>query len=178
MALLIPDEGLEPVPRPAAIACVVGFVAVMLHAALVAGGIPIIDYANLMFHEAGHRVFGWASYYTVLLGGTYGQLLVPLICTFIFLRRGETTGVAVCVFWLFENLLDIANYMADARAASQPLVGGDESDWAILFNHWGVLQKDLVIASWVRGIGWIGMLATLAWVAWMYVTRPAPRRMF
>ncbi|HEX5070842.1 MAG TPA: hypothetical protein VFV78_11570 [Vicinamibacterales bacterium] len=173
-ALLFPN-GLEPVSRSAALGVGAVFAGLMIAAARV-GGIPILDLANLMFHEAGHRVFGWASYYTVLLGGTYGQLLVPLICTFIFLRRGETIAVAVCGFWFFENFLNIASYMADARRSEQPLVGGDESDWAILFNHWGVLHQDLAIAAWVRSIGWIGMLATLGWLAWMHVTRPAESR--
>jgi hypothetical protein len=172
MAYLVRDEGLDPVSRNAAMGVGAVFIGLMIAAARV-GGVPFLDLANLMFHEAGHRVFGWASYYTVLLGGTYGQLLAPLICTLIFMRRGETIGVAVCSFWFFENFLGIASYIGDARRSEHPLVGGDESDWAILLNHWGVLHKDLVIASWVRGVGWIGMLATLAWLAWMYVTRPA-----
>jgi len=171
MAFLLPDEGLDPISRGAAVACAVGFIAVMLHAALVPdAGVPILEYANLMFHEAGHHVFGWAGYYTIILGGTYGQLLAPLICTFIFLRRGETTGIAVCAFWFFENFLNIATYMGDARRSALPLVGGDESDWTILFTHWGVLPQDLTIAAWTRGVGWVGMLGTLGWLAWRHVT--------
>jgi hypothetical protein len=50
-----------------------------------------------------------------------------------------------------------------------PLVGGDESDWTILFTHWGVLGLDTRIAAVVRGLGWTGMLAAVAWLGWRFL---------
>lgn len=166
-----PEDGLAPVSRQAMIAWALGYAAFLLYAAVDASGFLLVDFANLMFHEAGHAMFGWASYSTQVLGGTIGQLLVPIGCLLFFLRRGETTAVACCAFWTFENLLYIAAYMGDARRAALPLVGSGESDWAILFTHWGVLQHDLTIAAWTRGAGWIGMLAAVGWLAWMHFTR-------
>jgi hypothetical protein len=104
-----------------------------------------------------------------ILGGTLGQLIVPLACVLLFIRRGETLAVAFSAFWGFENLLYIATYMADARASALPLVGSDESDWTILFSNWGVLHLDRTIAAWTRAAGWIGMLATIGWLAWMHL---------
>ena len=73
-----------------------GFYALFfIYAATNTTGFLVIDHANLMFHEAGHAVFGWAGYYTQILGGTIGELLVPLLCTLVFIRRGETTAVAL-----------------------------------------------------------------------------------
>jgi len=153
---LLPENGLKPVSREAMIGWGVFYVLFLIYAAANTGGFFFIDYANLMFHEAGHAVFGWASYYTVILGGTIGQLLVPILCTLVFIRRGETTAIACCAFWMFENLLGVSTYMADARRSALPLVGSDESDWTILFTHWGVLRYDTTIASIVRGVGWMG----------------------
>jgi len=165
---LLPENGLKPVSREAMIGWGVFYALFLIYAAANAGGFFFIDYANLMFHEGGHAVFGWAGHYTQILGGTIGQLVVPIVCTLVFLRRGETTAIAFCAFWTFENLLDIATYMADARRSALPLVGGDESDWTLLFTHWGVLQRDTAIAAVVRGIGWMGMLGAVTWLVWMH----------
>jgi hypothetical protein len=165
----LPEDGLKPVSREAMIAWGVFYGLFFVYAAMSATGFLIIDYANLMFHEAGHPAFGWAGYYTQILGGTIGELVVPLLCTLVFVRRGETTAVAFCSVWTFENLLYIAGYMGDARRSALPLVGGDESDWTILFTHWGVLQQDTAIAAVVRGIGWMGMLGAVSWLVWMHV---------
>jgi hypothetical protein len=165
---LRPPDGFAPVPRNAVIGWVIAYAAFLVYASLNTSGFLFIDHANLMIHEAGHALFGWAGYYTQILGGTIGQLLAPLACTLFFIRRGETTAVAATAFWGFENLLYIATYMADARRSALPLVGSDESDWTILFTHWGVLPHDLTIAAWTRGVGWIGMIATIAWLIWMH----------
>ena len=94
---------------------------------------------------------------------------MPLACVLFFVRRGDTAAVAATTFWGFENLLYVATYMADARRSALPLVGSDESDWTILFTHWGVLQQDTAIAAWTRGVGWIGMLASVGWLVWMHL---------
>jgi hypothetical protein len=52
--------------------------------------------------------------------------------------------------------------------------GSEESDWTILFTHWGVLNQDLTIAAWTRGIGEIGMLASVGWLAWMHLCQDEP----
>jgi hypothetical protein len=165
---LSPDDGFAPLSQPELLAWCAGYVLFLAYAATNTTGFLFIDLANLMFHEAGHVVFGWAGYYTQILGGTLGQLLVPLVCLLVFVRHGATTAVAFSAFWTFENLLYIATYMGDARRSAMPLVGSDESDWTILFTHWGVLQQDTVIAAWVRGLGWAGMLGTIGWLVWMY----------
>jgi len=56
--------------------------------------------------------------------------------------------------------------MADARSASLPLVGSEESDWAILFGQWGLLAQDQRIGASMRTLGFLGMLATTAWLAY------------
>ena len=68
--------------------------------------------------------------------------------------------------WFFENFLYIGTYMADACTSALPLVASEESNWTILFTQWGLLRKDLQIGATTRALGWLGRLATAAWLAW------------
>ena len=128
------------------------------------GFVPILDHVNLAFHEAGHLFFGLFGYWIGFLGGTLGQLLMPALVMCAFWRKDETASFAVATIWLFENLLNIAHYMADARTQQLPLVGGGEHDWANLLLHWNLLQQDLLIAGWLRMLAWMGMIGVLLWL--------------
>ena len=117
------------------------------------GFLFLIDHANLAFHEAGHLFYGILGPTLGLYGGTLGQLTFPFIAGLAFWARRETVGSAFAWVWFFQNFLNIAQYMADARAQRLPLVGGGDHDWANIFGRWGVLPLDTTIASaWISGI--------------------------
>lgn len=128
------------------------------------GYLPLVDGANLLFHEAGHPIFGILGSTLELYGGTLGQLVFPIATGVSFWARRETVGCAVAWIWFFENFLNIARYMADARAKVLPLVGGGEHDWANIFGRWGVLSYDTAIGGFVAGVGWFGMMAVWGWL--------------
>ena len=86
----------------------------------------------------------------------------------IFFVRRQPHGVAVGGIWFAQNLFNIARYMADARARELPLTGGGEHDFEHIFTRWGVLHRDLDIASTTRTLGWIGIALALAWLGWRY----------
>lgn len=130
----------------------------------------LLDNANLALHEAGHPLVGLFSERLTVYGGTLFQLLFPVLLVIHFIREGYPAGVSVAVIWLGENLLNIARYMADARAQVLPLVGGGEHDWTEIFSRWGVLQHDLRIALWTRLLGYSLMLAALFWLWLRYQT--------
>jgi hypothetical protein len=133
------------------------------------GWVPLLDGVNLLFHEAGHPLFGLLGWEPLtVLGGTFMQVLVPLLVGGAFWLRRDTLGAATAGVWIFENLLNIARYVADARAQRLPLVGGGEHDWAELLGRWGCLAQDTGIAQVIRGCGWVGMLACWAWLAWRW----------
>ena len=88
------------------------------------GWIPILDSANLAFHEAGHPLFGIVSDRLMVYGGTLMQLLMPAACAWEFYRRDHRYSFYVSLIWIAKNGLNIARYMADARAHQLPLVGG------------------------------------------------------
>lgn len=124
------------------------------------------DFVNLMIHEAGHMFFSWGGHTIMLLGGTLGELIVPVFCAAGFLYKRQIYGFAFSVFWFFENFLYIGTYMADARTSALPLVNSDESDWTLLFEQWNILPYDQKIGGFFRLMGWVGMLAAICWLAY------------
>jgi len=141
------------------------------------GYIHVIDDANLLFHEAGHPLYGIFGETAELYGGTLGQLTFPLVAVGVFWWRRQAVSLVFASAWLFENFFNIARYLADARAQELPLLGGGEHDWEHILTRWGALESDTAIARVVRVIAWIGMLAPVAWVAWRFRRdrgRPVP----
>jgi len=132
------------------------------------GFIPILDHANLAFHEAGHVVFGIFGYTPGLYGGTLGQLVFPLVLAFTFMRQGALFSYAFALAWLFQNFFNIARYMADARSQVLPLVGGGEHDWTNILSRWGMLQADTTLANIVTGLGWSGLLLIWLWLLYRW----------
>jgi hypothetical protein len=132
------------------------------------GFIFLLDHANLLFHEAGHPLVGLFSTRLEPYGGTLGQLVFPCVLAVSFWRKGQTLGFAAAGIWFFENWLNIARYMADARRLELPLVGGGDHDWNTILARWGVLHLDTRIAAVVNAIGWLGILSACLWVGWRF----------
>jgi len=137
------------------------------------GFILLLDGANLAFHEAGHLFFGLLGSTLGLYGGTLGQLAFPIAAAVNFRHRHQAAGAALSGVWLFQNLLNIARYMADARAQVLPLVGGGEHDWYHIFSRWGVLERDTAIAAVTQTIGWLGMVGCVVWLWRRFRVQPS-----
>src|ERR1017187_1969669 len=121
--------------------------------------------------EGGHLLFRIFGEWIMVAGGTFLQLFVPFALAVYFVFRRQIPGTAFCAFFFFEQFLPIAIYMADARSQELPLltVGDSEDvihDWFYLFSHAGLLEHDTQIGATFRVLGWIGMLATVAWFSW------------
>lgn len=120
-----------------------------------------LDYMNLPFHEAGHFVFGFFGQFMGILGGTLGQLILPLAFLTCFLIRKDYTAATFSGFWLSENFVNIARYMYDAQYQALPLFGGEIHDWVYLFAEWKCITKAEAIAGFFRALGILGMLAAI-----------------
>jgi hypothetical protein len=138
------------------------------------GFFPILDFANLLFHEAGHPIYGMLHSQLAVYGGTFGQLTFPIVLMVSFWRKGQAISFAIAWIWLFENFLNIARYMADARELALPLIGSGDHDWNEIFMRWDALSYDTTIAAVTRVIGWIGMSSAILWVAYR-VSRDSKR---
>lgn len=135
------------------------------------GFVPVLDHANLLFHEAGHPIVGIFSSHLEPYGGTLGQLVFPCVVAVTCWRSGKTFGFVAAIVWFCENCFNIARYMADARRLELPLVGGGDHDWNTIFSRWGVLPYDIQYAAFVKLAGWIGISLACAWLLWR-ATRP------
>ena len=165
------EEPWKPLSRLAVVAWLVFYVGFLGYAFSKQGGFLFIDSANLVVHEGGHNLFGWFGPTLGLWGGTLLQWLVPFLLAAYFFTQRQTTGFVFCLFFFFENWLYTATYMADARAQELPLVTTGDPDFVAhdfhaIFSGLGVLDYDTKIALVVRILGWCGMLACVAWLAW------------
>lgn len=132
------------------------------------GFIPVIDHANLAFHEAGHLFFGILGNTMGLYGGTLGQLVFPVVTAVVFFRRGEYLSLGLATLWFSENFLNIAHYTADARSQILPLVGGGDHDWTNILRRWDMLESDTAVAGVFTFIAWAGIVGSWSIFAWLW----------
>src|SRR5438132_14400974 len=93
----------------------------------------LLHLINLPFHEAGHLIFSPFGRFMTVLGGSLGQLLMPLICLGAFLfYNNNAFGASVALWWFAERLMDLAPYINDARDIQLILLGavtGQAVNW-------------------------------------------------
>lgn len=154
-----------PVPHAVGVVLFAAFCAYFAHTG--DAWVPLLDGANLAFHEAGHPLAAlFLGARAAVYGGTFAQLVFPAVVAARGWWRREAAAFALGVVWLSESLWNIARYVADARARVLPLVGGGEHDWAEILSRWGVLHLDGSLAALLRLTGWLGVLGVLGWLAW------------
>ena len=124
----------------------------------------LLDHANLAIHEAGHPILGIFSSRLEVYGGTFFQLLFPLLFVHHFWRERQSLGFAATWLWFGASLLNVARYMKDARAQLLPLVGGGHHDWTEIFGRWNVLASDVLIGGLFYLVGISICLAAMAWL--------------
>ena len=94
-------------------------------------------------------IFGFFGRFITVLGGRLFQCLVPIICAVAFVRQKNLFASALCAWWAGENLLDLAPYIADARALQLALLGGhtgaevEGHDWEYILTQLGWLHRDV-----------------------------------
>jgi hypothetical protein len=160
----------KPVSRPAIAGWLVFYVGFMVYAFGRSPASLFIHSANLVVHEGGHNLFGWFGPTLGLWGGTLLQWLVPFLLAVYFFTERQVPGFVFSLFFFFENWIDTAEYMADARAQLLPLVTtGDpdfaEHDFFRIFSNLGVLDHDTQIVAVIRLLGWCGMIGCVLWLA-------------
>jgi hypothetical protein len=144
-------------------------------------GESILHLVNLPFHEAGHVVFAPLGRFMMILGGTLGQVLMPVFCLGTFLvKTRDPFGASVALWWTAESVMDVAPYINDARALELILLGGvtgketDGHDWNNLLTMLGWLEYDHRLAQLAQALGILLMLASFAWggvILWRHYQR-------
>lgn len=122
---------------------------------------------NLVFHEAGHVIFAPFGRFMTVLGGSLLQCLIPVIAAVSFIRQEQPYSAAICGWWAGQNLVDLAPYIADARALRMVLLGGrtgaevEGHDWEYILTQLGVTHLDRGIGMTAYAIGLVIMIASL-----------------
>ena len=130
---------------------------------LIDPGFALIDNVNLPIHETGHLVFSPFGELITALGGTLFQLIVPALFIGYFLKQRDQFAASVALWWVAENLWNIAVYVADAQEQALPLVGGGEHDWAFILAELDVLQQGARIAAMLRVAGTLLFVVAIVW---------------
>jgi hypothetical protein len=175
------EDDWRPVPLAVLVLACAFYALFLFQAARGSGPMLMIDLVFIPVHEGGHLLFRWfGSQFLMVAGGTILQLAAPLMLGVYFVWQRQVMGAAFCFFFMFEQFLPIATYMADARAQELPLLTvGDADyiihDWNYLFSALGVIDHDVQIAHAFRIMGWIGMLAVVGWMVFRSL-RPAASR--
>jgi ribosomal protein L40E len=133
-------------------------------------GESFLHLINLPFHEAGHLLFIPLGRFMTILGGSLGQILMPLIClgTFV-IKTHDPFGASVALWWTAESFMDIAPYINDARDMDLMLLGGvtgketDGHDWNNILTMLGWLEYDHRLAHLTYNFGILLMVTSFAW---------------
>jgi hypothetical protein len=120
-----------------------------------------LDRVDLVFHEAGHLIFGFFGEFIGMLGGSLMQVLIPSVVTGYFVLNNQRWSGMVTLFWVGQSLFNISVYVKDARAQTLPLLGGEG-----VFHDWNWLLSTHHLLRWDQAIGALiylaGLLAVVA----------------
>jgi hypothetical protein len=135
------------------------------------GAQSVLHLPNLVFHEAGHVLFGFFGRFLTVLGGSLFQFALPLALAAVFLKQHNPFGAVVCTWWAGQNLLDLTPYIADARSLQLVLLGGktgaevEGHDWEYLLTELGWLHLDRTLGLAAYRVGLMMMAGALIWGA-------------
>lgn len=127
----------------------------------------------LIFHEAGHVIFMILGEWMMVLGGTLGQLIMPLVLAGALLLKTRDTFGAAIGLWLFGvSVLDVAPYMYDAVDPQLMLLNGQSGeagghDWIYLLSSMGWLARSQAMGLSVHKLGALVVIVALGWAAWV-----------
>jgi hypothetical protein len=130
------------------------------------GALAFIHMIDLVFHEAGHVLFGVFGRFLGVLGGSLNQVLIPAACTAYFFWHRQGGAAAVTLFWTGESVVDVAIYVADGRDMKLPLLAdGLTHDWNWILSELSLRNQAEPIGRLVFVAGVLVMLAALATLA-------------
>ena len=156
----------------------IGFVVHPLDGPYVGGS--FLHLVNLPFHEAGHVLFAPFGSFLMSLGGSLLQVLIPFVCAVSFARREDRFSTCVCAWWAGQSLVDLAPYIADARALQLVLLGGftgaevEGHDWEAILMRLGLLRYDRTLglaAHWLGSLIMTGAIGAACWSTHLELAR-------
>jgi hypothetical protein len=123
-----------------------------------------LDRVDLVFHEAGHLIFGVFGEFIGILGGSLLQVLIPAMVTGYFILSNQRWSGMVTLFWVSQSLFNVSVYVKDARAQALPLLGGEDviHDWNWLLDRLHLLRWDQTLGNLVFFLGVLALAISVA----------------
>lgn len=128
-------------------------------------------------HEGGHFLFMLFGRTLYILGGSFWQVMTPLILFAVAARqRSYFANVWLCLAG--THWISLSSYIYDAPFRTLPLLGGDKSrhDWYNLLIHWQILDDAIAISDFVYYTGIVlgiaGLLSGIIIAFRIYVRAP------
>ena len=105
-------------------------------------------------HEGGHFLFMFFGRILHILGGSFWQVMTPLIL-FAVAARQKSYLANIWLILAGTHWISLSPYIYDAPFRSLPLLGGDKSghDWYNLLIHWQMLDDAAAISDFVYYTG-------------------------
>lgn len=123
------------------------------------GQYTILDFTDLVIHEAGHFVFCIFGDFLHAAGGTIMQILYPALIIRYLLKNGHWISSQLFGFWLGHNLINISVYAADAQVRKIPLLGNGMHDWYFMLNYLSILNYAEIIGGLFLGMAIIVLIS-------------------
>ena len=117
----------------------------------------------LPLHEGGHFLFMLFGRTLYILGGSFWQIVTPLILFGVAIRQ-KSYLANVWLALAGTHWISLSPYIYDAPFRTLPLLGGDKSrhDWYNLLVHWQMLNDAASISDFVYYTGIVLGIAGLA----------------
>jgi hypothetical protein len=123
-----------------------------------------LDGVNLLFHEAGHFLFGFDGQFLAIAGGTLNQLIMPGACVVYFFWKEQHFAAYAVLFWVAQSLFNISVYAGDAVVEALPLIGGEGviHDWNWMLSDLGWLRHTRLVAGTIYTLGLLTLIISAA----------------
>ncbi len=134
-------------------------------------GASFMHNINLVFHEAGHVIFQPFGRFITILGGTLGQLLMPLIVMFTFIFKQQNNfNASIGLWWFGQSLMECAPYINDANDLKLILLGGvtgldkpGSHDWQNILWDIGLYDYERELAAGADMLGSAIIITAFIW---------------
>lgn len=122
----------------------------------------VLDVINLFIHEGGHGIFKVFGQFIYFLGGSLMQVILPVTAIVVLLRTSGPRTLLATLFWLGQNLIDVAVYIDDAPKQQLTLISRYAMhDWRWLCGYMGNLDSAEDIAAVVSFLGTLSLLGAI-----------------
>ena len=128
--------------------------------------VPVLHLVDLGIHELGHLItYVFPDMITTVAGSAF-QVLVPVGLAAVFwLGTKDRMAAGLCLAWAGSSAQQVAVYVADAPYQRLPLIGGHH-DWAFILGRLGMLDRADELATAIRGLGALLLVAGMAACLW------------